>query len=80
MQTGSPKDVYRALEGNIIADYDWIGGDMTHEELKVLAGLLREVLVINPTTYGEKSCRRSGGRLLAFVWHDVRRFGLRFSD
>jgi hypothetical protein len=62
LQTGSPKDVYRPLEENIIADYDWIGGDMTHEELKDLAGLLREVLVMNPME------RKAAGEVAEDCW------------
>ncbi|TAQ89924.1 hypothetical protein B7494_g1788 [Chlorociboria aeruginascens] len=48
---GTPKEIYeglRSLEENLIADYDFLGGDMTHEELKLLTALLRELLVLDP--------------------------------
>lgn len=46
----------------MIDDYDWIGGDMTHEELRGLADLLREVLVMNPME------RKAAGEVAEHCW------------
>lgn len=62
---GTPKEIYeglRSLEENLIADYDFLGGDMTHEELKLLAVLLRELLVLEP----EK--RKSASEIVDYPW------------
>ncbi|RDL35257.1 uncharacterized protein BP5553_07188 [Venustampulla echinocandica] len=48
---GTPREIYegpRPLEETLKADYDFLGGDMTPEELKLLAALLRELLVLEP--------------------------------
>ncbi|KAI9835245.1 MAG: hypothetical protein M1837_003873 [Sclerophora amabilis] len=59
---GKPKDVYRPLEESITADYDWIGGELTHDELRSLAGLLREILVMNPME------RKAAGEVAEHRW------------
>ncbi|KAL8718188.1 MAG: hypothetical protein Q9225_004650 [Loekoesia sp. 1 TL-2023] len=59
---GSPNEEFRPLEEQIIDDYDWIGGDMTHEELMCLASLLREILVMNPTE------RKAAGAVAEHPW------------
>lgn len=61
-QTGSPNQIYRPLEEEILDDYDWLGGEMTHEELRSLADLLRQVLVMNPTE------RKTAGEVAEHPW------------
>ncbi len=62
---GSPKEIYeglRSLEENLRADYDFLGGDMTHKELKHLAALLRELLVLEPGN------RKSASQIIDYPW------------
>ena len=60
--SGSSQQKFNSLEENIILDYDWQGGDLSHEELKCLASLLREVLIINPIG------RKAAGEVAQHPW------------
>lgn len=46
----------------MLGDYDWQGGEMTHEDLRSLAGLLRQVLFMNPIE------RKSAGEVVEHPW------------
>jgi len=62
---GNPKEIYegpRSLEENLRADYDFLGGDMTHEELKLLAAILRELLALEPRK------RKSASEIVDYPW------------
>ena len=62
---GAPKETYegpRSLEENLRADYEFLGGDMTDEELKLLTALLRDLLVLEPGK------RKSASEIVDYPW------------